>query len=102
MKRPPRLQRVVRTLRAHADDLRRRGVEHASVFGSVARGEDTNESDVDILIALDPAARLDAFGYAGILIDLEEWIRRPVQVARRDKLKPHVRRHALKDEVRAF
>ena len=96
------LDRVLGILRARADELRRRGVQHASVFGSLARGEGGPGSDVDILITLDPTVRTDAFGYAGVLGDLEDWIGRKVDVARRDMLRDHVRTQAMEGEVRAF
>lgn len=96
------LDRVLGILRARADELRRRGVRHASVFGSAARGEDGADSDIDILITLDPAVQTDAFGYAGVVGDLEDWIGRKVDVARRDMLRDHVRTDAVEGEVRAF
>jgi len=47
------LQSVLDTLRSHESDLRRLGVSHAAVFGSVARGEAGAESDIDVLVDLD-------------------------------------------------
>jgi Predicted nucleotidyltransferases len=47
------LQYVLETLRSHESDLRRLGVSHAAVFGSVARGEAGAESDIDVLVDLD-------------------------------------------------
>ncbi|MGU3666312.1 nucleotidyltransferase family protein [Methylobacterium sp. A49B] len=40
-------------LRANEAELRRRGVLHAALFGSVARGEAHAESDVDVMIEID-------------------------------------------------
>jgi predicted nucleotidyltransferase len=45
---------VLRTLRALEPELRAAGVRHVSVFGSVARGEDTPSSDVDLALDLAP------------------------------------------------
>lgn len=45
---------VLRTLRALEPELRAEGVRHVSVFGSVARGEDTPASDVDLALDLTP------------------------------------------------
>ncbi len=102
MSDPTELDRVLSILRARADELRQRGVQHASVFGSVARGEDGADSDIDVLITLNPSVHIDAFGYAGVVGDLEEWIGRKVDVARRDMLRDHVRTGAVEGEVRAF
>ena len=102
MARRPTLQRVLRILRGRSAELRRRGIKHAAVFGSAVRGELTANSDVDILVTLDPVAKLDAFAYAGIIADIQNWVGRRVDLARRDKLKAHVRPQALKEAVRAF
>ncbi len=65
------------------------------MFGSVARGEGDADSDIDILITLDSAEDTDAFGYAGVVGDLVDWIGRKVDVARRDRIVDHVRTEAL-------
>jgi len=41
---------IIETLREHMDEIRRHGVAHLAVFGSVARGEERPDSDVDILV----------------------------------------------------
>jgi uncharacterized protein len=52
---------VIATLRAHEAELRRAGIRHLSVFGSVARGDATIDSDVDLVAEFDPVARMDLF-----------------------------------------
>lgn len=47
---------VLRRLKALEPELRAEGVRHVSVFGSVARGEDTLASDVDLALELAPDA----------------------------------------------
>lgn len=96
------LQSVLDAIRAHAGELKRRGVRHASMFGSLARSEHGTASDVDLLVSLDPKSGVDAFAFSGIILDLQAWIGRPVDVARRDKLPSRIRARALKDEIRAF
>ena len=46
-------QLAISILQQHADALRARGIQHAALFGSVARGEASLESDLDILIELE-------------------------------------------------
>jgi uncharacterized protein len=96
------LQRVLQALRSHARELRSLGVLHASVFGSVARGESGRGSDVDILVVLDPAKRVDLLDYVALERHLSAVLGRPTEIARRDRLKERVRAEALRDEVRAF
>jgi predicted nucleotidyltransferase len=66
------LQHVLETLRAHEDDLRRLGVSHAGVFGSVARGEAGAESDVDVLVELDENRPMGIFEYARVKLYIDE------------------------------
>jgi hypothetical protein len=54
---------VLRTLRALEPELRAEGVRHVSVFGSVARGEDTVVSDVDLALDLAPGAAPTGFQF---------------------------------------
>ena len=52
---------VIATLRAHKQNLRDRGVLHAALFGSVARGDNKPASDIDLLIELEPEAPVGLF-----------------------------------------
>ena len=52
---------VLRKLKEAEADLRAQGVAHAALFGSVARGEDRPDSDIDIMIEIAPDSRMDLF-----------------------------------------
>jgi len=93
---------VIAVLVAHREDLRARGVQHAALFGSVARGEARPDSDLDILVELDPHARIGLFQYAGIRRYIAELFAGPVDVVDRHSLKPHVRPSAESDAIQAF
>lgn len=93
---------VIATLRAHEQELRQRGVQHAALFGSVARDDAKPASDIDILIELEPDAAIDLFEYIGITHYLADLFPAHVDVANRSKLKPHVRPSAEHDAVYAF
>ena len=77
-------------------------MHHAAVFGSVARGEQSQTSDIDVLIDLDPEAVPDLFTYVGIARELREWLGRDVDLAQRRTLKRHVRPTAEREAVYAF
>ncbi len=81
--------------------LRARGVAGASIFGSVARGEATAGSDVDVLIELDPKAQL-GFSYFTLPQYFAEILEAPADVVSRRAIKPYVRERILQDAVRAF
>ena len=89
-------------LRKHRDELRRRGVARAALFGSTVRGEASAESDVDVLLDIDPAANLGVFEYVAITRYLGEIFPVRVDVANRATLKAHVRPSAERDAVYAF
>ena len=93
---------VIAILRAHEPALRRQGVLRAALFGSTARGEALPESDLDIMVEIDPAARVDVYGYAGITRYIAELFPVPVDVAEREMLLEPVRRMAEKDAVYVF
>jgi uncharacterized protein len=95
-------EQIIATLRAHEQELRHRGVMHAALFGSVARGESRPSSDIDILIQIAPDAPVDLFAYTGILRYLRSLFPAHVDVANRDTLKPHVRPSAERDALYAF
>ncbi|HXI41549.1 MAG TPA: nucleotidyltransferase family protein [Bryobacteraceae bacterium] len=73
------------------------GASNVRVFGSLARGENSPSSDVDILVDLDPNRSLMDLG--GLLMDLQEILPLPVDVATEDMLRPKVRARALLDAV---
>jgi uncharacterized protein len=95
-------QDVIDILRRNADTLRERGVKHAALFGSVARGDAGPESDIDILIDLDPGVRFDVFSYVGLKIYIEELFPERVDVVNRAALKLNLRQPVAVDFIDAF
>ena len=89
-------------LRRHERDLRARGVRRAALFGSTAHGDNRAGSDIDIMVELDPAARLTIFDYAGLKDYVAGLFGEPVDVVNRDALKSYVRPAATADAVYAF
>jgi uncharacterized protein len=93
---------TLKTLRRSEQALRDRGVMHAALFGSVARGDNHTKSDIDIMIEIDPAARMTVFDY----VDLKDYIaglfEEPVDVVNREALKSYVRPTATADAIYAF
>lgn len=77
--------------RARLDEVcRRYGIKELAVFGSVARGEATADSDVDLLYALAPGARL-GFALNRLEDELAEIFGRPVDLVSRRALHPLLR-----------
>lgn len=95
-------QEALAVLRKHADELRARGIVHAALFGSVARGDAGPNSDIDILIELDENKQFGLFAYAGLRNFVESLFPEPVDVVDRQALKPDLREPILADAVHAF
>jgi len=98
----PTLDGVLEALRSHESELRRFGVSHAAVFGSVARGEATAASDVDVLVELDGRRPMGIFEYARIKLYINEILEGAGDVVNRKTLKPLLRDSILRDAVHAF
>ncbi|VTR77573.1 nucleotidyltransferase family protein [Cellulomonas hominis] len=83
---------LARVLGEHRDAIvaaaERYGLSNVRVFGSVARGEDRPDSDVDLLVDLAPGVSLFDLGRAEV--DLVEILGRPVDVVPARMLKPRV------------
>lgn len=94
-------ERVLALLRAHAPDIRRRGVTRLALFGSTARGEAGPSSDVDLLIEVDPGARFTLVDLAGLERLLADLLRRPVEFAFPSRLRerPRIWRRVRADAV---
>ena len=93
---------VIETLRRHEGELHEHGVAHAALFGSVARGEARRDSDIDILIDLDPDAPLSVFEYVGLKEYIAGLFEGPVDVVNRQAHKPYLKSAVLADVVYAF
>jgi predicted nucleotidyltransferase len=95
-------QEILAKLRENEPVLRARGVSHAALFGSRARGDDRPDSDIDIMVEFDPTARVTIFNYAGLKDYIAGLFDGPVDVVNRDGLKPYVRPAATTDAIYAF
>ena len=93
---------IIETLKAREPDLRRLGVRHIALFGSAARGEASDASDIDILVDLQPDAPIDVFAYVGLTQFIGDLFPVPVDVANHARLKPHVRSSAEREAIYAF
>jgi predicted nucleotidyltransferase len=95
-------QDIIARLRENEAALRKRGVRHAALFGSCARGEERPDSDVDIMIEVDPSARIGMYEYVAIKDYIAGLFDARVDVVRRDRLRPCVRPAATGDAIYAF
>lgn len=94
--------RALEILRANKDALRAKGVIHAAVFGSVARGEARPDSDIDLMIDLRAGKRFSVYDFAKLQADLSDLFARKVDLVEERALKSLVREEAMRERVNAF
>jgi predicted nucleotidyltransferase len=75
----------------------RYGASNVRVFGSVARGEADERSDIDFLVDLAPGRTL--FDLGGLLMDLQETLGREVDVVTVPGLRDRIRERVLRESV---
>jgi predicted nucleotidyltransferase len=95
-------QEIIARLRENESALRARGVSHAALFGSRARGDNRPDSDTDIMIDIAPEAQIGVWDYVGLKEYIASMFDGPVDVVNREGLKPYVRPPALLDAIYAF
>jgi predicted nucleotidyltransferase len=82
--------------KALIDVLREHEVKKAALFGSIVRGEATEESDIDLLIEFE--GRKSLLDLAGLKLDLQELLRRRVDVLTYKSLHPLLRERILSEQ----
>jgi predicted nucleotidyltransferase len=75
----------------------RHGAGNVLLFGSVARGDESAESDIDLLV--DVTGETTPWFPASLIADLEQLLGRPVQVVIRRSLSPLIRESVLREAV---
>jgi predicted nucleotidyltransferase len=75
----------------------RYGASNVRVFGSVARGETDEKSDIDLLVDMEPDRSL--FDLGGLLTDLQDLLGCEVDIVPEDSLRERIRERVLKEAV---
>ncbi len=75
---------------------KKHGATNVRVFGSAARGESRQDSDIDFLVDWD-YERVSAWGGAGLFEELEALLGRKVDIATESQLRPRIRERVLKE-----
>jgi predicted nucleotidyltransferase len=73
------------------------GARNVRIFGSLARGEAREDSDIDILVDLEPGRSL--FDLGGLLMDLQKLLAQKVDVVTEKGLRPRIRDRVLKEAL---
>ena len=96
---PARADEFIQTLQAHLPELRRtHGVRALWVFGSYVRGEETQESDLDVLVEFDDRP-LSLFKFIELESHLSDLLGVRVDLVEKRGLKPTIGRYILAEVV---
>ena len=74
-------------------------VNRAYLFGSFSRGEETPDSDIDIMVDLDKSKPIGLFQYVTMKLDLQELLHREVDLVERNELLPFAQESANRDKL---
>jgi hypothetical protein len=89
---------TIETIKAKAIPiLKTYGVKRAYLFGSFARGEQNQNSDIDILIEYAPDAERTLFKAVELKYELEDTLQRKVDVLTEAAISPYIRPYILND-----
>ncbi len=87
---------VINTLREY---LSSQPVLKAWLFGSYSRGEETVDSDIDLLVSFDSTARISLMKLSGMSLDLEELLGREVDVVLEGSLRTYAEASVNRDKI---
>jgi predicted nucleotidyltransferase len=91
------LEKIEEIKRKILSILKRYKVKRAGIFGSVVRGEENEESDIDILVEI--VDRMSLLDFAGLKLELEEALGQRVDLGEYSTIKPMIKEQILSEEV---
>jgi uncharacterized protein len=95
-------EQVIAALRAHEQELKNAGIVRLSLFGSVARGDATPQSDVDLMAEFDNAKEFSILDMVRPENRLADILQARVELAPARALKDGIRERATREAVLAF
>ena len=91
-------QDILQTLKSQQEEyLNRFGVSFIGLFGSFARDEARDDSDIDILYKIEKDKKLSMFSYLKLLSELENNFKRKVDLVRDETIKPQIKKYIYQD-----
>lgn len=95
-----KLQEVEKIIKENENEIRSMGVREIYIFGSVARGEATENSDIDCFIVFEDNAKAGFLKLAKIQLFLEQKLKTPVDLGTKNSLHRDLKSQILKEAIR--
>lgn len=95
------LQKIISTLKSQKDLMRDYSIKSISLFGSVARNEATDESDVDLLVEFNQDAKVSLFQFSRLRRELRKILQCNVDLVTPDALHKELKADILKEAIHA-
>ena len=92
-------QKIILQLQAYFLD---KPVNRVWLFGSCSRGEETVDSDIDIIIEVTPGAKFSLLDHSSMVCDLEDLLVRRVDIVKEGSLLPFAQQSADKDKILVY
>ncbi|EME68964.1 nucleotidyltransferase [Paramagnetospirillum caucaseum] len=102
MGRAQTLAEVIAILKEHEGFFRGKGITRLAVFGSIARGDARSDSDVDLVIDVDPEAKFSLLTLCGVQNGASDLLGREVDLVMRRSVKPGILPAIERDEADVF
>jgi len=77
--------------------LQKYNIKRAGLFGSYARGEMREDSDIDILVEI--ADDISLLDFVGIILEIEDTLGKKIDLVEYDTIKPLIRERVIKEQV---
>lgn len=98
----PIKKEIVAKLKSMQKLLRKHGVTSLSLFGSIVRGHGQPDSDIDVLVDIDPEFGFGLLELVSVSDVLEEHLGRSVDVLTRDSIAPACKSNILREAEKVF
>jgi predicted nucleotidyltransferase len=94
--------RIVDLLRQHETEIRARGVTRLGLFGSTARGDGGETSDIDIVVDIAPGRKFSLIDLAGLHAYLRDVLQHETDIVIREDLRPTFRQEIERDTLQVL
>lgn len=95
-------EQAIRALKRHENELRARGVTHLALFGSLARGDSGPDSDVDVMVDIEPGRKFSIIDHGSLRVLLCDIFGRETDVVVRSRLRAGFRQGIADEALTVF